>query len=278
MSSGPAPRPRPAPRRDPILPVRLFRAVVAMPRDHRLAVYGALGLFVSLFLPWYEETRSFAIDVKGKAQGATVHQTHTAISVFTFVEAAELLTAGAVLFLLFARAEGRAFHLPGGDGTMVTAGGAWALLLVIWRFFDKPDFGANSTAGLHWGILGPLAAASVLLYAGQRIRIAHRPEPPLPGEHEPPGWEPPPSDEPPPPARRRRPTPPDEALTTPMGQEPTEVAPPPRRERTTRVFEDVPEPDEPPPTPDNLEHRPPPPPAQDQLSIPLGDERDEPLR
>jgi hypothetical protein len=274
MSSGPAPRPRPTPRRQPVLPVRLFRALLDMPRDHRLAVYGAFGLFVSLFLPWYEETRSFAIDVKGKAQGATVHQTHTAISVFTFVEAAELLTAGAVLFLLFARAEGRAFHLPGGDGTMVTAGGAWALLLVIWRFFDKPDFGSNSTAGLHWGILGPLVAASVLLYAGQRIRVAHRPEPPLPGE----GDEPPPGDAPPPAPRRRRPTPADEALTTPMGQEPTEVAPPPRRERTTRVFDDIPEPDEPPPTPDNLEHRPPPPPAPDQLSIPLGDERDEPRR
>jgi hypothetical protein len=271
MSSGPAPRPRPTPRRQPILPVRLFRTLLDMPKDQRLAVYGALGLFVSLFLPWYEETRSFAIDVKGKAQGATVHQTHTAISVFTFVEAAELLTAGAVLFLLFARTEGRAFHLPGGDGTMVTAGGAWALLLVIWRFFDKPDFGTNSTAGLHWGILGPLVAASVLLYAGQRIRVAHRPEPPLPGEDD----EPPPGDAPPPSApRRRRPTPADEALTTPMGQEPTEVAPPPRRQRGARVF-DVPELDEPPPTPDNLEHRPPPPPAQDQLSIPLGEERDE---
>jgi hypothetical protein len=259
MSSGQVPRPRP-PRQGPVLPVRLFRTLLSMPRDQRLAVYGALGLFVSLFLPWYEETRSFAINVKGKAQGATVHQTHTAISVFTFVEAAELLTAGAVLFLLFARAEGRAFHLPGGDGTIVTAAGGWALLLVIWRFFDKPDFGANSTAGLHWGILGPLAAASVLLLAGQRIRIANRPEPPLPGE----GGA----------------APPDEALTTALDDEPTQVAPPPpRRARPPRdVFEDVPEPDEPPATPDNLEHRPPPPPAQDQLFIPLGDERDEPRR
>jgi hypothetical protein len=263
-----------------------------MPRDQRLAVYGAIGLFVSLFLPWYEETRSFAIDVKGKAQGATVHQTHTAISVFTFVEAAELLTAGAVLFLLFARAEGRAFHLPGGDGTIVTIAGGWALLLVIWRFFDKPNFGGNSTAGLHWGILGPLAAASVLLYAGQRIRIAHRPEPPLPGDDaigpdQPPPDEPPPRrarDAPPPdappPRRARRPTPPDEALTTALDDEPTQVAPPSRRRaRPPRdVFEDVPEPDEPPPTPDTLEHRPPPPAGQDQLFIPLGDERDEPRR
>jgi hypothetical protein len=240
-----------------------------MGRDQRWAVAGSVGLFLSLFLPWYEETRSFAINVKGKAQGATVHQTHTAISVFTFVEAAELLTAGAVLFLLFARAEGRAFHLPGGDGTMVTAGGAWALLLVIWRFFDKPDFGANSTAGLHWGILGPLAAASVLLYAGQRIRIAHRPEPPLPGEDD---YGPPP----PAPRRARQPTPADEALTqaapTRVAEPPTEVAPPRRRRQ---YFDEVPEPDEPPTTPDHLQHRPPPPPAQDQLTIPLADEGDE---
>ena len=252
-----------------------------MGRDQRLAVAAAAGLFVSLFLPWYEETRSFAINVKGKAQGATVHQTHTAISVFTFVEAAELLTAGGVLFLLFARAEGRAFHLPGGDGTMVTAGGGWALLLVIWRFFDKPDFGANSTAGLHWGILGPLAAASVLLYAGQRIRIAHRPEPPLPGEDD---YGPPPEAAPSP-RRARQPTPPDEALTqaaptrvaeprTEVAEPRTEVAPP---RRARQYFDDVPEPDEPPTSPDNLQHRPPPP-ASDQLTIPLGDEDDEPRR
>jgi hypothetical protein len=280
VSGGPPPRAARQPAPEPVLPARLLRSFVGMGRDQRLAVFGAFGLFVSLFLPWYEETRSFAIDVKGKAQGATVHQTHTAISVFTFVEAAELLTAGAVLFLLFSRAEGRAFHLPGGDGTMVTAAGGWALLLVIWRFFDKPGFGANSTAGLHWGILGPLAAASVLLYAGQRIRIAHRPEPPLPGDDEIPDD----SDAPPPPPRRaRRPTPADEAMTMPLpddAEDPTEVAPPPRRRaRPPReVFEDVPEPDEPPATPDHLEHRPPPPPASDQLSIPLGDERDEPLR
>ncbi|MCW3066831.1 MAG: hypothetical protein JWN32_4003 [Solirubrobacterales bacterium] len=294
MSAERAPRQRP-PGRQPSLPVRVLRSFTTMSRDQRLAAFGALGLFVSLFLPWYEETRSFAIDVKGKAQGATVHQTHTAISVFTFVEAAELLTAGAVLFLLFARAEGRAFHLPGGDGTMVTAAGAWALLLVVWRFFDKPNFGANSTAGLHWGILGPLAAASVLLYAGQRIRIAHRPEPPLPGDDDV-GPESPPREPPPRPTRRaRQPTPADEALTMPLAdeaEEPTEVAeprrrraqapprsdrPPPRTE-VTRVFDDIPTPDEPPQSPDELEHRPPPPPGSDQLSIPLGDERDEPRR
>ena len=42
---------------------------------------------------------------------------------FSFVELAEVLVALAVLALLFARAEGRSFHLPFGDGTVIAAAG-----------------------------------------------------------------------------------------------------------------------------------------------------------
>ena len=44
-----------------------------------------------------------------------------------------LALAAGVLVLLFRRAEGRAFHLPGGDGAVITAAGLWACVLVIWR-------------------------------------------------------------------------------------------------------------------------------------------------
>ena len=162
------------------LPRRVVRAWLVLPGEQRLAAIGAVCLLFSLVLPWYEATSQGCGVVKGKEICASVSNAHSAISVFTFVEAAIMVTALAVLFLLFARAERRAFHLPGGDGAVITAAGAWALLLVIWRFFDKPDLGKGVTSGLHWGILGPLAAAGLLLYAGQRMRIAHRPEPPLP--------------------------------------------------------------------------------------------------
>ena len=63
----------------------------------------------------------------------------SAFGVFSFVEAAVLLVAAAVLFLIWARSEGKAFHLPGGDGTAIALAGGWALLLLVWRLFDKPD-------------------------------------------------------------------------------------------------------------------------------------------
>ena len=45
---------------------------------------------------------------------------------FSFVEAAEILVALGVLALLRARALGKRFHLPFGDGTVIAAAGIWA--------------------------------------------------------------------------------------------------------------------------------------------------------
>src|SRR3712207_1860913 len=49
---------------------------------------------------------------------------------FSFVEAAIVLIGLAVLFLLYRRAEGREFHIPFGDGTVIAAAGAWAGILI----------------------------------------------------------------------------------------------------------------------------------------------------
>jgi hypothetical protein len=83
---------------------------------------------------------------------------------FSFVEAAEILTGLGVLALLRARAQGRAFHLPLGDGTAIAAAGVWAALLIIARLFDRP-LGQNLLA---------LACAAILVAAGVRER-AKRP-------------------------------------------------------------------------------------------------------
>jgi hypothetical protein len=166
-------------------PARVVRASRALHPDQRLAAAGALGLLLSMFLPWYATTGL----IKVGSRFATAHDTQTAIQAFTFVEAAILLVALAVLVLLFVRAEGRAFHLPGGDGWVVSAAGAWVVLLVFWRLFDKPSLGTGVTVKLHWGIFLALIPAAVLLWAGSRMRAAHRPEPPLPGEDD---WETPP--------------------------------------------------------------------------------------
>jgi len=90
--------------------------------------------------------------------------------------------------LVFARGERRTFHLPGGDGTVIFAAGLWAALLIFYRVFDRPDVkGAAGTVGIQWGFFAAFVAAGALAYAGQRIRMAGRPEPPAREEKPPPG-------------------------------------------------------------------------------------------
>src|SRR5262249_3077886 len=153
-----------------------------LPHESRLAVYAALALFVTLFLPWYQLT--LIASARTKLESASVSV--TGWGAFSFVEAAVLLVAAGVLILVFQRAAGRAFHLPGGDGGVITAAGLWTCLLIVWRIFDKQGATTNgpsaTTSGVEWGIFVALAAAAFLAYSGSRIRAAHRPEPPLPGE------------------------------------------------------------------------------------------------
>ena len=160
---------------------RAWRAWRVTPHESRLAAYAALGLFVSLFLPWYQ--RTFFVVVDGRARPAS--DSVTGWGAFSFVEAAILLIALSVLALLFWRAEGHTFDLPGGDGWMITAAGFWSGVLIVWRIFDKQgatSSGAEVTSyGVEWGIFVTLAVAVFLAYAGSRIRATARPEPPLPG-------------------------------------------------------------------------------------------------
>jgi hypothetical protein len=85
---------------------------------------------------------------------------------FSFVEAAEILAAGAVLLLLKQRADGRAFHLPFGDGTAVFAAGIWCGLLIATRIFDRPP-GLTVLA---------LVCALLLAAAGLRERAKRAPD------------------------------------------------------------------------------------------------------
>ena len=88
---------------------------------------------------------------------------------FTFVEAAEVLTALGILALLKRRADGVPFHLPFGDGTAIAAAGVWCGLLILVRLFDRP-LGQNLLA---------LACAAIVAGAGLRER-AKRPMDDLP--------------------------------------------------------------------------------------------------
>ncbi|HEV3001277.1 MAG TPA: hypothetical protein VGW75_11110 [Solirubrobacteraceae bacterium] len=153
------------------MPARVQAAWRELDRDQRLAALAALALLVTLFLPWYQAT---VID-----RGRATSPTFTAFGVFSFVEAAILLVALGVFALLFARGERRAFHLPGGDGTVIFAAGAWAAVLLLWRVFDRPDVERAVSDGITWGFFFAFLAAAALAGAGWRIRAAGRPEPPL---------------------------------------------------------------------------------------------------
>ena len=204
----------------------------ALATEQRQAACAAAAMMLSLLLPWYQATY---LDREG------VTNSLNAFKVFTFVEAAVLLVALSVLYLLSARANRRAFHLPGGDGWAVSAAGAWALLLLIWRLFDKPDVD-GAAVGVQWGAFVAMATAGALLAAGQRIRAAHRPEPPNPAEEE--LWAPP---------RRRR--------ADRRDRQPVDA------NALTRVLKDRPpqwegEPPEPPGRARRAEEPPPPPPPR----------------
>ena len=113
---------------------------------------------------------------------------------FSFVELAIALVGVAVLFLIRARAQGRRFHLPFGDGSVIAAAGLWCAFLIVVRVLDRP-LGQNLLA---------LACAVVLALAGAR-ESARRPPDDLPRPDEEPTRRLGPDDEP------TRPLPPEQA-------------------------------------------------------------------
>ncbi len=143
--------------------------------------------------------RALNTEQRAAAVGAVLLAVST-FGPFSFVEFAEILVALAVLALLRARALGKRFHLPFGDGTVIAVAGIWAAALIVARLFDRP-LGQNLLA---------LGCAAILIAAGARER-AKRPPDDIPPE------------------RRARPAPraprPD-APTEPLAA-PTEPLPPP---------------------------------------------------
>jgi hypothetical protein len=164
---------------------RLIHAWRALAPEQRLAALASLGLFVSMFLHWYSKTDTLVVRGAAKATETSL----SAFQAFSFVEAAVLLVSAGVLAMLFARAEGRAFQLPGGDGVIVMIAGGWASLLIFYRLLDKPGLQGNervtATVGVEWGIFIALLLALGLVYAGGRMRALERPASPRRRPHDP---------------------------------------------------------------------------------------------
>jgi hypothetical protein len=224
---------------------RIGRDWRALSSEQRLAAVAALLLLLSMLLPWYQETGNAIVG--GKLE--RIDDAKSAFGVYSFVEAAIFVVVVGTIALLWARAERKAFHLPGGDGTVIMGAGLWVMFLIFYRQLDKPDGRKEgliqTSIGVEWGIFIAFLLGALLAYAGYRIRSAHVPEPlvddqpppeaetvPAPAAADPPPPPDPPSDapdtEPTVVARRRRP-PNDELFEGQLSfDEPAEYRPPPR--------------------------------------------------
>jgi hypothetical protein len=209
---------------------RIGRNWRALSSEQRLAAIAALALLISMLLPWYRESQT--IVVKGQAQRLV--NSLNAFEVYSFIEAAIFVIAIATLVLLWARAERKAFHLPGGDGTIIMGAGLWTMFLVFYRQFDRPNrSGVNVDVSVNWGIFIAFLLGALLAYAGYRLRAAHVPEPvadDAPPEPAPPGPPPDASGDSPTVVARRRPPPGEDPFDGQLSfDEPAEYRPPPRR-------------------------------------------------
>jgi hypothetical protein len=215
---------------------RIGRNWRALSSEQRLASIAALALLISMLLPWYRESQTVVV----KSQAQRLVNSLNAFEVYSFIEAAIFVVAIGTLVLLWARAERKAFHLPGGDGTVIMGAGLWVMFLVFYRQFDRPNrSGVNVDVSVNWGIFIAFLLGALLAYAGYRIRAAHVPEPATddaPPETAPPPPPPPegrppddPGDSPTVVARRRRPPGEDPFDGQLSFDEPAEYRPPPRR-------------------------------------------------
>ncbi|TMK26369.1 MAG: hypothetical protein E6G62_02705 [Actinobacteria bacterium] len=150
---------------------RLADAWRAMEPEQRLASVASVALLVTMFFPWY------GLQSLNRKTGTISSHSINAFGDVSFVEAAVFLVAAAVVVTLIARVEGREFHLPGGDGTIVMVAGGWAALLIFYRVFSRPA-GNGYPVGIEWGFFLAFVAAGGLTYAGWRMRSVERPEPP----------------------------------------------------------------------------------------------------
>lgn len=144
-----------------------LRRLGGLNAEQRLALIGVAALIASLFLPWWRSPTNDNLVLTGWGD-------------FGPIEAALLLTAGAILFLLLQVAGGYVPPRPLREWGLLIAGGTGAALIVAYRMFDRPEFtlgGADEPYELHYGIIVALGGAALIFAAGLRRRSDEPPPP-----------------------------------------------------------------------------------------------------
>lgn len=169
---------------------RLSSAWAKLYSEQKLAIAAAIGLLLSMLLPWYQQDGF----VTRPGQPPTeLSDSFNAFQSWGFIEASILLVAVGVIVLCAARADLRAFHLPGGDGIVLMVAGAWVMFLIFYRQLDRPSgndsgvlrpIGSPSwgSVGVDWGIFVAFLLGAVIVYAGWQMHSRRRPEPLLDGD------------------------------------------------------------------------------------------------
>src|SRR5262245_27883262 len=128
--------------------------------EQRLALFGVAAIGASLFLPWWRSPTNDNLVLTGWGD-------------FGPAEAALLVTAGAVLFLLMEVGGGYVPPRPLREWGLLIAGGAWAAVIVGYRMFDRPEFTLSDPGqpyDLHYGIMVALGGAAMIVASGIRRR------------------------------------------------------------------------------------------------------------
>jgi hypothetical protein len=101
-----------------------------------LALFAAVALVVSLFLPWYDDSSGF--------------------EAFTVVDILLVLVAAVAMALPVLQATRRSPALPVGFGVLTVVTGAIGTLLALWRLIDAPGPG-DVSAGAWLGFVAVVA-------------------------------------------------------------------------------------------------------------------------
>lgn len=129
----------------------------------KIVAASAVALFISLFFPWY--------GLSAASGGLDLSDTANAWEALRDIDILLFLCAVMMAGIVVARLAGGLPELPVSPGQVLFAVGAFAFLLVLYRFIDIPTpdvLPAQGHLSREWGVFVALVAAGGMAYGGFR--------------------------------------------------------------------------------------------------------------